>query len=129
MTEDQNNLDPVRLMREWYIKSEKMWSDSLTEMMGDERFSEGLGRNVNEALHSHRMFSESMGQFLSNINVPSRGDVLDMGDRLAHIEDTLNQIQVELRAQRTQLAKFVPGGEEKARKRPSRTKKPADEPR
>ena len=125
-----NSLDPVRLWREWFVKSEKAWSDMLTEMMGDEHFSQGMGRYMHEALHTHRMFSESMAQYLANLNIPSRADILDMNDRLAHIEDTLNHIQIELRSQRAQLAKLAAtGGEPAERKRPARTRRPDPEPR
>lgn len=124
---NDDNLDPMRMMREWFVKSEKAWSDTLTEMMGDERFSKGMGRYMHEALHTHRMFSEGMAQYLANLNIPSRGDILDMSDRLAHIEDTLNQLQVEVRGQRAQLAKLATGKAEAspAPKRPARTRKPA----
>ena len=126
---NEDSMDPVRLWREWFVKSEKSWSDSLTEMMGDERFSQGMGRYMHEALHTHRMFSEAMAQYLANLNIPSRADILDMSDRLAHIEDTLNQIQVELRGQRAQLTKLATGSGMAAdggeRKRPARTRKPA----
>lgn len=122
---EADNLDPVRLWREWFVKSEKAWSDALSEMMGDERFSRGMGRYVHEALHTHRMFSESMAQYLANLNIPSRGDILDMGDRLAHMEETLNQIQVELREQRGQLARLASGGTEPpVANRPARTRQP-----
>lgn len=123
----QDDMDPIRLWREWFVKSEKVWSDSLTEMMGDERFSKGMGRYMHEALHTHRMFSEQMAQYLANLNIPSRGDILDMNDRLAHIEDTLNSIQVELRSQRAQLTKMAAGttGTD-APKKPARTRKPAN---
>lgn len=120
-----DNLDPIRIWRDWFVKSEKMWSDTLTEAMGNEKFSSGMGRYVHEALHTHRMFSEAMGQYLANLNIPSRADILDMGDRLAHVEDTLSQIQLELREQRALLARVSAGaGLDTERKRPARTKQP-----
>jgi len=123
---DSQQLDPMRLWREWFAKSEKAWSDALTEMMGDEHFANGLGRYVHEALHTHRMWSESMAQYLANLNIPSRSDLLEVTDRLAHMEETLNQIQVELRTQRGQLARLAAGatGSEAAPARPARTRKP-----
>lgn len=123
---DFDKIDPVRIWREWMVKSEKMWSDNLTEMMGDERFSQGMGRYMQEALHTHRIFSDSMGQYLSNLNLPSRTDVLDIGDRLGQIEETLSGLQVEIRDQRAQLTRMAnsnPSTDDKtAAKRPSRTK-------
>jgi len=105
MSDDK--LNPMALWRDWFVKSEKAWSQALTDMMGDERFSKGLGRYMQEALHTHRMFSEAMSQYLANLNLPSRSDVLDVSDRLGQIEDTLAAIQVELREQRIQIARAL----------------------
>ncbi len=128
---DTDNLDPMRLWRDWFVKSEKAWSQALTDVMGDERFSKGMGRYVQEALHTHRMFSESMAQYLANLNLPSRADILDLGDRLGQIEDVLAAIQVELRDQRARLAQMAsarpPAAPGEAPKRPARTRQPPAE--
>lgn len=126
---EKDTLNPVALWRDWFIKSEKAWSQALTEMMGDEKFSKGVGRYMQEALHTHRMLSEVMSQYLANLNLPSRSDVLDLSDRLGQIEDNLAAIQVELRQQRIQLARAgAPGasGEETEGKaaKPARTRQP-----
>ena len=124
---DDDSMDPVRLWREWFVKSEKAWSDALTDLMGDERFSRGMGRYMHEALHTHRMFAEAMAQYLANLNIPSRADILDMSDRLAHMEEVLNQLQVELRGQRAEIAKLgaaTGAATSAAPKRPARTRKP-----
>lgn len=123
---NDDTFEPMRMWREWFVKSEKSWSDLLTEMMGSDQYSTGMGRYMREALHTHRMFTEAMAQYLANLNIPSRGDVLDMNDRLAHIEDTLNQLQVEMRSQRVQLAKMASdAGTAAPVERPARTRKPA----
>jgi hypothetical protein len=120
-------IEPLQLWREWFVKSEKAWSQALTDMMGDERFSQGMGKYMQEALHSHRMFSEAMSQYLANLNLPSRTDVLDLGDRLGQIEETLAALQVELREQRKLFAnaKFDPDAiSANTPPRPARTKRP-----
>lgn len=124
--DDDTTIDPLRLWREWFVKSEKTWSDALTGIMGDDRFSKGMGRYMQEALHTHRMFSESMAQYLANLNIPSRADILDLGDRLGQIEDALASIQIELRAQRARLAALgsVAGADEGGARKPARTKRP-----
>ena len=120
--------DPMALWRDWFVKSEKAWSQALTDVMGDEKFSKGMGRYMQEALHTHRMFSEGMSQYLANLNLPSRSDVLDIGDRLGQIEDVLAAIQVELREQRIQFARAASSSSEAANAdslaRPTRTKRP-----
>lgn len=103
-------MDPMQIWRDWFVKSEKAWSQTLTEMMGDERVSKGMGRYMQEAMHSQRMFTEGMSQYLATLNMPSRADIIDLSDRLGQIEDTLAAIQVDLREQRAQLARAMLGG-------------------
>jgi hypothetical protein len=103
----KEELNPMQVWRDWFIKSEKAWSQSLTEMMGDEQFSKGMGRYMQEAMHTHRMMTESIGQYLASLNIPSRADIVDLSDRLGQIEDTLAAIQVDLREQRAQLAQAM----------------------
>ena len=126
MSED-NSINPVRLWREWFVKSEKAWSQAMTDAMGDERFSKGLGRYMQEALHTHRMFSESMAQYLANLNLPSRQDILDMSDRLGQVEDALASVQVELRELRTRVAQGgANAGPAVAGVKPARTRRPPE---
>jgi hypothetical protein len=126
---DDDQLNPVRLWREWFVKSEKAWSQAMTDVMGDERFSKGMGRYMQEALHTHRMFSESMAQYLANLNLPSRQDILDLSDRMGQVEDALASVQVELRELRTRLALGVttlPVASTE-RPKPARTKRPPEQ--
>lgn len=119
---NNDNLDPMQLMRDWFVQSEKMWSDAMTEFMADERVAKSSGRFMQEALHTQRMFSESMGQYLSNLNMPSRSDILDLKDRVSQMEETMNAVLIEMRA----LRKQAEGGSDAApKKKPSRTKKAA----
>ena len=126
---DDDQMNPVRLWREWFVKSEKAWSQAMTDVMGDERFSKGMGRYMQEALHTHRMFSESMAQYLANLNLPSRQDILDLSDRMGQVDDALASVQVELRELRTRLAQGVTAlpATSAERPKPARTKRPAEQ--
>jgi len=122
-TEEQASLDPFRLWREWFQENEKRWNDQLTELLGDERFAKGLGRSFQEILHVHRMFTESMGQYLANLNVPARSDVLALTDRVGELEDAVAGLQVEIRQLRGAIEAGSVG---ETPKRPSRTRQPED---
>ena len=125
---NNDELNPIRLWREWIVKSEKMWSDAITDVMGNPQMSAGMGRSMQEFLHMHRMFSESVAQYLSALNLPSRSDILDLSDRLGQLEDAVAAISVDLREQRALLAGAgVVAGEQTKKKKPSRTKKPKDD--
>ncbi|MEM7467629.1 MAG: hypothetical protein AAF387_12210 [Pseudomonadota bacterium] len=125
MTND-DELNPVRLWREWIVKSEKMWSDAITDVMGNPQVSAGMGRTMQETLHLHRMFTESFAQYLSALNLPSRSDILDLSDRIGQLEDAVAAVSVDLREQRALLANAGVSADDKpAKKKPTRTKKPA----
>ncbi len=117
---NKDDMDPMQLMRDWFVQSEKMWSDAMTEFMADERVAKSSGRFMQEALHTQRMFSESMGQYLSNLNMPSRSDILDLKDRVSQMEETMNSVLIELRAIRKQSESDMSSA---PKKKPSRTKK------
>lgn len=110
--------DPLHAWREWYQKSEKQWSDALSGLLGSEKFAQATGKYAQEAMHLHRMFNEAMAQYLSAINVPSRSDLTELGERLGQLEDALAGLQVEVRHLRRSLTEPDPAAE------PPRTKQP-----
>ena len=119
------NLDPVRLWREWYQKSEKSWNEGISQLMGDERVAKSTGKYLQEAVHAQRMFTEAMAKWLANLNLPSRSDVLALSDRLGKLEDTIAGLQVELHQLRQALTKQdLASGAGLRAARPKRTKTP-----
>ena len=123
-----DDLNPIRLWREWIVKSEQMWSDTITDVMGNPQVSAGMGRSMQEFLHMHRMFSESFAQYLSALNLPSRSDILDLSDRIGQLEDAVAAISVDLREQRALLAGAgVVTTDQAKKKKPSRTKQPKND--
>ena len=119
------NLDPVRLWREWYQKSEKSWNEGISQLLGDDRVAKSTGKYLQEAIHAQRMFTESMAKWLANLNFPSRSDVLALSDRVGKLEDTIAGLQVEIRQLRQALSKqdWANGADLRA-SRPKRTKTP-----
>jgi hypothetical protein len=119
------NLDPVRLWREWYQKSEKSWNEGISQLLGDDRVAKSTGKYLQEAIHAQRMFTESMAKWLANLNFPSRSDVLALSDRVGKLEDTIAGLQVEIRQLRQALTKqdWANGADSRA-SRPKRTKTP-----
>ena len=51
--------DPFRAWREWFQENEQRWSEAMTEILGDDRFAKGMGRYFQEAMHTHRIFTDS----------------------------------------------------------------------
>ena len=79
--------DPSAIWREWMTQSERQWNEFFNQMMGTEEFSQGMGRNLDVFLHFQKTMSEAMGPYLTAMNVPTRTDVLALGDRLLAMEN------------------------------------------
>lgn len=125
-TEGTQNFDPLRTWREWYQKSEKQWSDALSGILGNDQFAQSTGKYVQEAMHLHRMFTESMAQYLAALNLPSRTDIIALSDRVGELEDHVTGLQVEVRHLRRVLADYEGGAADDAPIRPKRTKQPKE---
>lgn len=127
MSDDHSDrlLEPMRMWREWYQKSEKQWSEMLTEIMADEKFGKGFGHLFQEWLHAQHMISELIGQQLAAFNMPSRADILDVRDRLGEVEDGLGQLAAEIAQLRRALAGRTPAAAQAPDRPPlKRTRKP-----
>lgn len=108
--------------RDWMTQSERQWNEFFNQMMGTEEFSQSMGRNLDVFLHFQKTMSEAMGPYLTAMNVPTRADVLALGDRLLAMENRLAAIEAQLSVVQASLEQKS-GSKNSAR--PKRTKRPA----
>lgn len=120
--------DPFAAWREWLATSERQWNTFLNDAMATEEFSRSMGQFMDLYLNMQRTMSEGMGRYFTALNVPSRNDVLGLGERLSAIERQLAAITMRLDAMAASNA--APASEANvdtkasAPARPPRTKKP-----
>ena len=107
--------------REWATRSERQWNEFFNQIMGTEEFSRSLGRNLDVFLHFQKTMNEAMGSWYMTMNVPTRTDILALGDRLLAIENRLAAVEAQLAAARDASAASSDAG---GRQRPRRTKRP-----
>ena len=69
---DWNALSPTRLWRDWIVKSEAQWSETLSQLLKDERVGDSLNRQLSEMQLAHRQLSEWAQASLAAANLPSR---------------------------------------------------------
>ena len=119
-----SELDPLRIWREWYQKSEKQWSDGLTQLLGNDRIAKSTGKYAQEAVQLQRMFAELMAQSLATLNLPARSDILVLSERMGQLEDAMAGVQVEVRQLRRTLTERDLVKADTTLKRPKRTKQP-----
>lgn len=108
--------------REWMTQSERQWNEFFNQMMGTEEFSQNMGRNLDVFLHFQKTMSEAMGPYLTAMNVPTRTDVLALGDRLMAIENQLAAIEAQLSMIKGSMEQ---GASTNSSRKPKRTRRPA----
>lgn len=121
---DWNSLSPAQIWRDWIVKSEAQWSETVTHMLKDERSGEALNRQLNELQLMHRQFSEVAQASLAAANLPSRTDIEAMDERMGRLEDGLAQVAAAL-SQLTQALTASNSVATQAVKKPARTRRPA----
>jgi len=118
MADKATTADPLAMWREWVATSERQWNQFLNNAMATDEFSKSMGRFMDVYLNLQKNMNEVMGRYLQTINVPTRNDILALGERLSQIEDRLGRIEDAV------MASKVPAAPAGAAPRPPRTKKP-----
>jgi len=113
--------DPVAAWRSWISQSEQQWNALLNQAMGSDQYSQWMGRMMESYVTMQKNMAESMSRYLGALNMPTRTDILTLGDRLAMIEDRLAGIERILTAAGTSAA---PIDGSTVAMRPPRTKQP-----
>jgi hypothetical protein len=89
---DWNAVSPVKMWRDWIIKSEAQWSETVSQLLKDERTGGALNRQLDEMQLMHRQFSEFAQASLAAANLPSRSDFEALDERMGRLEDGLAQL-------------------------------------
>lgn len=119
---DWNSFSPAQVWRDWIVKSEAQWSETVSQLLKDERTGETLNRQLNELQLMHRQFSEVAQASLAAANLPSRTDIETLDERMGRLEDGLAQVAAGL----TQLAQalIATNSVASSANKPARTRKP-----
>ncbi|MFN0096723.1 MAG: hypothetical protein ACKVVT_18350 [Dehalococcoidia bacterium] len=120
--------DPLGMWRDWLTQSERQWNGFMNEMMATDQFSQGMGKMMDVYLTMQKSMNDAMGRYFSAINVPTRTDVLSIGNRLSEIEERLGGIETAIRAMAAANGHTGQAAPEAAAAvRPPRTKRPPSE--
>ena len=114
-------LDPLNLWRD----ALGQWENRTNQVANQEMKSEDFARATNALLGMSLGLQQALGKantaLLKELNLPSRGELLEIGERLQRIEDQLGQV-VRLLGAQSPAAGPAPGA------MPPRTRKPVAPP-
>lgn len=124
----QQTPDPFAIWRQWLSDSERQWNAYLNEAMSTDAFTQAMAQSMDMFLNFQKTMNESMGRYFTALNIPTRTDVLGLGDRLSAIEDRLVSIETTLGKMKGQVSSSgktaTNGPTAIAAPRPPRTKRP-----
>ncbi len=106
--------DPMKAWRDWFVQSERDWSEQLTGLMKDDNVARALGEQIHAGLHKQQMLAQTLAGPLAAMNVPTREDLVAIGERIGRLEDAVARVEAL-------MTRMAPA----AAQSPARTRKPA----
>lgn len=88
--------DPLALWREWAAQAEEQWNRYFNQVMGSETFAAAMGRSLEAMLALQQRLAQQFEVVLKAWNLPTRSDIAALGERLAHIEQRLDELAARL---------------------------------
>lgn len=90
------DFDPMKAWREWIVKNEREWSESISRVMKDETIARAMGQEVNASAHRQQMLSQAMAGPMAAMNLPTRDDIVTLGERIGRLEDAMARVEALL---------------------------------
>ena len=118
---DKSN-DPVAMWQNMLGEMEKGFNSFANQAMASPEFSKVVNQVGGVTAGAQKQLGELIEKYLISMNLPSRAQMVSMGERLQSIEGQLNEIKAMLNAMNSDAAASA-GGIAGAPK-PPRTKRP-----
>ena len=90
------SLDPFALVRDLVAQIEKKVNEAANPIMTTDGFAKNANRLMSAALVAKKLAQDLTQRYFEALNVPSRTDLLLLGDRLQAIEDRMIGMEATL---------------------------------
>ena len=88
--------DPAEAFRNLVTDWERNFDAMANRFMGTSEYSKAMNQFQNMQLEMQKRFNDLMAHNLSNFNMPSRDDILRLGESMRGIEKRLAAIELQL---------------------------------
>jgi poly(hydroxyalkanoate) synthase III subunit E len=116
---ERSTTDPAAIWRELVSQWEKGVNEIANKAMGSAEFSRVMNQATSGSLGLQQSLGDLIGKYLTALNLPSRAEMVSIGERLTAIEATLNRIAVSVE----RLDPNAPADAAERGARPPRTKR------
>lgn len=113
--------DPVQVWHTMLAEMEKGFNAMANQVMGSEQFSRVTHQVTGASVGAQKTVGDLMERYLVSMNLPSRAQMVNMGERLNAIEGQLNEIRALLNRVHADVASQ---GNGLAAPKPPRTRQP-----
>ena len=117
-----NSNDPAEIWRTYLAELEKGFNAFANQAMGSREFSRAMNQAGGASFGAQKTLGDLMERYLASMNLPSRAQLVGMGERLQAIEGQLAEIKSLL--QRVHGDSAVGPGGAASPPRPPRTRQP-----
>ncbi len=108
--------DPMAMFRQFVTQWENMANEMGGKVAQSSEFTKGMQAATTASLQVQNAVNEGMSKVLATANLPSRAEIVALGERLGGVEDQLRRIESMLAGQQSASTSTTP--------KPRRTKTP-----
>jgi hypothetical protein len=98
--ENSNPFDPTGMFKSMRDAGMDNWSKMMIQLVNSEGYAQATGAMLDAWLTGSAPFRKAvesaMTQVLTQLNMPTRSDVIGLGERLTHIEMRLDDLEAKL---------------------------------
>lgn len=88
--------DPAQVWQTMLAEMEKNFNAVGNQLMGSEQFSKITHQLTGASVGAQKTIGDLMEKYLVGMNLPSRSQMVSLGERLQSIEGQLNEIKAQL---------------------------------
>ena len=116
--------DPAETFRNLVTEWERGFDAMANKLMGTEEFSRSMNQLQDLQLSMQKRFNEAMAEQLSHFNIPSRDDILRLGEAVHALDKRVARVESMLAKKAKKKKKKKDGADSAATGGPPRTKLP-----
>ena len=92
MAQSPSPFDPMAIWRDLVSQWEKGSNEFANQAMASDPFKQGMHGGMNASLQAQKAVGELIARFLTVLKLPTRDDILSLGEQLQRIDDHLGRI-------------------------------------
>jgi polyhydroxyalkanoate synthesis regulator phasin len=112
-SEQPNPFDPTGMFKNMRDAGMDAWSKMMIQMVNSETYAQATGTMLDAWLTGsapfRKVIESTMTQALTQLNMPTRTDVISLAERLTHIEMRLDDLEAKLDERSQPAPKAAPG--------------------